>query len=30
MALYVKRNKINAAWIEELKKNIYCEIRTQQ
>ena len=30
MALYVKRNKINAAWIEELKKNIYYDIRTQQ
>ena len=30
MALYLKRNKINAAWIEELKKNIYCELRTQQ
>jgi peptidyl-prolyl cis-trans isomerase SurA len=30
MALYIKRNKINAAWIEELKKNIYYELRTQQ
>lgn len=30
MALYVKRNKLNAAWIEELKKDIYCDIRTQQ
>jgi parvulin-like peptidyl-prolyl isomerase len=30
MALYVKRGKINAAWIEELKKNIYCELRTQE
>jgi peptidyl-prolyl cis-trans isomerase SurA len=30
MALYVKRNKMNAAWIEELKKSIYCEIRTQE
>jgi peptidyl-prolyl cis-trans isomerase SurA len=29
MALYVKRNKMNAAWIEELKKNIYCELRAQ-
>ncbi len=29
MALYVKRNKLNAAWIEELKKDIYCDIRTQ-
>jgi parvulin-like peptidyl-prolyl isomerase len=27
MALYLKRNKINAAWIEELKKNIYYELR---
>jgi peptidyl-prolyl cis-trans isomerase SurA len=26
MALYVKRNKVNAAWLEELRKNIYCEI----
>ena len=30
MALYVKRNKINAEWIEEMKKNIYYDIRTQQ
>ncbi|MCX6144528.1 MAG: peptidylprolyl isomerase [Ignavibacteriales bacterium] len=30
MALYVKRNKMNAAWLEELKKSIYCEIRTQE
>jgi peptidyl-prolyl cis-trans isomerase SurA len=30
MALYVKRNKINAEWIEELKKNIYYDVRTQQ
>ena len=30
MALYVKRNKMNAAWIEELKKNIYVDIRTQE
>ena len=30
MALYVKRNKLNAAWIEELKKNIYCELRAPQ
>jgi len=30
MALYVKRNKINAAWIEELKRNIYYDIRAQQ
>jgi peptidyl-prolyl cis-trans isomerase SurA len=30
MALYVKRNKINAIWIEELRKNIYFEIRAQQ
>jgi peptidyl-prolyl cis-trans isomerase SurA len=28
MALYVKRNKMNAAWIDELKKNIYYEIRS--
>ena len=30
MALYVKRNKMNAAWIEELKKSIYVDIRTQE
>lgn len=30
MALYVKRNKMNAAWLEELKNSIYCEIRVQQ
>jgi peptidyl-prolyl cis-trans isomerase SurA len=30
MALYVKRNKMNAAWIEELKKSIYLDIRTQE
>jgi peptidyl-prolyl cis-trans isomerase SurA len=29
MALYLKRNKINAAWIEDLKKTIYTEIRPQ-
>ena len=27
MALYLKRNKINAAWIDELKKSIYYELR---
>lgn len=27
MALFVKRNKLNAEWLEELKKNIYWEIR---
>ena len=28
MALYVKRNKVNSAWLEELKKSIYYEVRT--
>lgn len=27
MALFVKRNKLNAEWVEELKKSIYWEIR---
>jgi peptidyl-prolyl cis-trans isomerase SurA len=27
LALYVKRNKLNAQWIEELKKTIYVDIR---
>lgn len=27
IALYVKRNKLNAQWIEELKKTIYVDIR---
>ena len=30
MALYLKRNKMNAAWIEELKKSIYVDIRTKE
>jgi peptidyl-prolyl cis-trans isomerase SurA len=30
MALYVKRNKMNAVWIEELKNSIYVEIRTKE
>lgn len=27
MALYMKRNRLNAQWIEELKKTIYMELR---
>jgi peptidyl-prolyl cis-trans isomerase SurA len=27
MALYMKRNKLNAEWVEELKKSIYWELR---
>lgn len=27
MALFVKRNRLNAEWVEELKKSIYWEIR---
>jgi peptidyl-prolyl cis-trans isomerase SurA len=27
MALYLKRNRINSEWIEELKKSIYYEVR---
>ncbi len=27
LALYVKRNKLNAEWVEELKKTIYVDIR---
>jgi peptidyl-prolyl cis-trans isomerase SurA len=29
MALYLKRNRLNTEWIEELKKSIYCETRIQ-
>ncbi len=28
MALFVKRNRLNAEWVEELKKSIYWEIRS--
>jgi peptidyl-prolyl cis-trans isomerase SurA len=29
LALYMKRNKLNAEWVEELKKSIYVDIRVQ-
>jgi peptidyl-prolyl cis-trans isomerase SurA len=30
LALYMKKNKANEAWIAELKKNIYIDIRYQE
>jgi peptidyl-prolyl cis-trans isomerase SurA len=27
LALYMKRNKLNAEWLDELKKTIYVDIR---
>ena len=27
LALFVKRNRLNAEWVEELKKTIYMDIR---
>jgi peptidyl-prolyl cis-trans isomerase SurA len=30
LALYMKKNKANEAWIDELKKNIYIDIRYQE